>query len=333
MLNHHCKFSTYFTADSPPATLSTGPETVSIDDISTRITDSEPAEESEATKPESDSQLTDMVTESYTTAVSSDVESNVTDSSMATDGELAAGTDSTVVPGEESTLKPISSTETSTDSSISVEESTSPGSANGIDTVSTAAPSEEEADSTGVTAASELVTKQPIEGMDVSNAPETSSEKPEEIVTSSAGAEIEMTTESQQGVEEITTEASIDEIKPDESVSTVQGTTVGLDVQESSTSLPSEEAPPSTSTPDAVEVTTDESSTDSSLSTSECTIDGITYVDGEMMPVKNACQESCLCSNGTMQCDQVACPPAKPAFLRCTEVQNDGCCPTYDCGE
>ncbi|KAF2362773.1 VWFC domain [Trinorchestia longiramus] len=63
----------------------------------------------------------------------------------------------------------------------------------------------------------------------------------------------------------------------------------------------------------------------------DCVVDEVVYSDGSSAPVTNSCQESCFCSEGAVQCEQKACPPTPPAFFKCTQVETGDCCPSYEC--
>ena len=62
-----------------------------------------------------------------------------------------------------------------------------------------------------------------------------------------------------------------------------------------------------------------------------CTQEGATYDHNSSVPVTDICDNSCLCYNGKIECDQLPCHPA-PEELNCTEVYVEGeCCPSFEC--
>ncbi|ROT82433.1 hypothetical protein C7M84_024392 [Penaeus vannamei] len=65
---------------------------------------------------------------------------------------------------------------------------------------------------------------------------------------------------------------------------------------------------------------------------SMCYVNGTSYSNNSIVPAYTPCQESCRCINGAVSCKLVACPPAPPAFLRCTSAPVEGeCCPSHTC--
>ncbi|KAK7018114.1 hypothetical protein SK128_026314 [Halocaridina rubra] len=63
-----------------------------------------------------------------------------------------------------------------------------------------------------------------------------------------------------------------------------------------------------------------------------CIIQSASFADGATVPSSSPCQENCKCNNGTVLCQKASCPPAPPAFLRCSPIPpSDDCCPSYDC--
>lgn len=64
----------------------------------------------------------------------------------------------------------------------------------------------------------------------------------------------------------------------------------------------------------------------------DCMINSINYQTGDDIPPTSVCEESCLCRDSVVVCKFKSCPPAPPAFLRCSSSELAGeCCPSYDC--
>lgn len=73
-------------------------------------------------------------------------------------------------------------------------------------------------------------------------------------------------------------------------------------------------------------------STTPALEEGSCIKGQIVYENGTAVPASSPCEETCVCQDGVVKCDIQACPPAPPAFLRCSPIdQSDRCCPEYDC--
>ena len=152
-----------------------------------------------------------------------------------------------------------------------------------------------------------------------------------ELVSPEQEIELETTpsTELEQEVEEselpmkdtpMKQESTTESILIDDKNKTSTQATVGVPTEEG------EETEATTvSSPETTEITTE---------TVFCSKNGVRYENGEAVPSTTPCEHSCVCSGSVVNCQIRACPPAPPAFLRCSPIQNgDQCCPSYDCGE
>ncbi|XP_066972792.1 LOW QUALITY PROTEIN: serine-rich adhesin for platelets-like [Macrobrachium rosenbergii] len=167
--------------------------------------------------------------------------------------------------------------------------------------------------------------------------------------TSNATAE-EVSTVGTVSEEEPTTLASTSDIStktpfvtetyPDKVVD-AETSTYTTPTEETYTTLP-EDGTVHTGKPTEILVTTvsssDENPTESpfeepsDIQLSKCSVNGNEYGNGSSVPVSSKCQESCVCYNGNISCEILACPPAPPAFLRCVSGILEGeCCPSYTC--
>ncbi|XP_068241038.1 serine-rich adhesin for platelets-like [Palaemon carinicauda] len=63
-----------------------------------------------------------------------------------------------------------------------------------------------------------------------------------------------------------------------------------------------------------------------------CLVNNTTYANGEDIPTRTFCQESCTCHNSIISCTLKPCPSPPPVVFRCEAVENpEQCCPTYNC--
>lgn len=75
-----------------------------------------------------------------------------------------------------------------------------------------------------------------------------------------------------------------------------------------------------------------EATTMMQLEEGSCLKNKVVYANQTNVPQSSPCQEFCMCDDGEVKCELLACPPSPPSFLRCTPIeQNDQCCPSYDC--
>ncbi|KFB38806.1 AGAP000893-PA-like protein [Anopheles sinensis] len=64
----------------------------------------------------------------------------------------------------------------------------------------------------------------------------------------------------------------------------------------------------------------------------DCLIEGVTYSNGENVPVTGKCQVACRCSNSITHCEPVRCDPAPNADCTAKNIPGE-CCPSYNCPE
>lgn len=64
----------------------------------------------------------------------------------------------------------------------------------------------------------------------------------------------------------------------------------------------------------------------------DCLENGVSYSNNTSVPPRNVCDESCLCHNSLVRCEQVKCAPMPPNAENCKVLLEDGlCCPSYHC--
>ncbi|KAA0193069.1 hypothetical protein HAZT_HAZT008547, partial [Hyalella azteca] len=131
--------------------------------------------------------------------------------------------------------------------------------------------------------------------------------------------------------EAVTVGDGTEQTEADGEISTTSQSTVVPEIIETETLLPDEQVVGSTMEP----VTeSEESAATQALEEGSCVKNNTVYLNGSEVPALAACEESCLCSEGAILCEMQACPPAPPAFLRCSPIQQpEQCCPSYDCPE
>ncbi|XP_047738702.1 mucin-5AC [Hyalella azteca] len=289
--------------------------TFPVDKISTRFTDVD-RPETEVTQPESDTRETVKDTITAVTIETDElttVRTLLPNGTMVTSGEVSstASTKPTPAVGDSTGISHTSEPETYgsvADSEVADDRVTVTEVTEKHTTVEEETESTPEVETSTATSPSKLpdVTERPEEG------DETSEHIPSAVTQTSVVDQVDSESTSTPGYGEVTEQFPDDSTDhTDESVGIYNETTTTLE---------------------EIYITTPAFGvTESPSMGRECTVDGIVYSDGSSVPVLNSCQEECQCRNGTLQCDQIACPPAPPAFFRCTQVQTESCCPSYDC--